>query len=257
MFAAAAGAEGGVTGILRASGETVEKVLAEGDATPVSGQLSLDVQLSSQVAVNDAGAVAFRATVTESGVTRQAIFVSPRVGAVVKVVAEGNASPLGGAFNSFTPPALNNAGQVTFGATVSDGAAQRQGIFLASAGDTIPVVIDGGPSPVGGVFALAVGAFGSPALNDKGEVAFGAHVVVPGAEGPSLLTPFGVFLHSGGQITKLVADGDATPLGGTYLGYKPFILGNSGNLLFMSSVDANGDGDPDNQGIFATRAPVS
>ena len=63
----------------------------------------------------------------------------------------------------------------------------------------------------------------------------------------------------GGKLFLVVrgADGDATPLGGTYLGYKPFILGNSGNLLFMSSVDANGDGDPDNQGIFATRAPVS
>ena len=164
---------------------------------------------------------------------------------------------LGGAFASFTPPALNNVGQVAFGATVSISGVAQQGIFLASAGDTIAVVADGDPSPGGGVFALAVGAFGAPSLSDKGEVAFGAHVVVPGAEGPLLLTPFGVFLHSNGQITKLVADGDATPLGGTYLGYKPFVLGNSGNLLFMSSVDANGDGDPDNQGIFSTRAPVS
>ena len=98
VFAVAAGAESGVRGILRASGGTVEKVLAEGEATPLTGMLSLDVQLSSQVAVNDAGVVAFRASVTEGGVTRQAIFASPRAGGVVKVVAEGDASPLGGAF---------------------------------------------------------------------------------------------------------------------------------------------------------------
>lgn len=241
-------------GIFLASGGSLSKVIAEGDMTPVGGSFSFFGGYLA-LALNDAGAMAFRALLTggiplANGSVPQGIFVASRGGTVSKVAAVGDPTPVGGTFASFTPPALNNAGEVTFGATLADGAV-LQGVFLVSQGQIIPVVAEGDLTPAGGRFALAVGVSPPPGLNDRGEIAFSAKVI-----GLSPRPASGLFLSSRGLITKLVLDSDPTPLGGTYLGDKLFRLSNTGELLFMSSVDVNGDGNPDNQGIFSVRASL-
>lgn len=259
-FGAAMTGESASQGIFIASGGSLSKVVAKGDPTPVGGSFSLAAEAFFPAALNDAGTVAFGALLAgvsaPQGISpAQGIFLAPRGGSITKVVAVGDPTPLGGTFLSFTAPALNNAGEVVFGATLANGAVS-QGIFLVSRGQITPVVADGDLTPVGGTFALAVGVSPSPALNDRGEVAFGAGITGRGSSG-DLFAASGIFLFSGGQISKVVDNGDLTPLGGTFLGSKPFVLSNAGTLLFMSSVDVNGDGNPDNQGIFSVKASVS
>ena len=89
-------------------------------------------------------------------------------------------------------------------------------IFLVSQGQLTRIVADGAPAPGGGVFALLVGIFPAPSLNDNGEVAFGASVRASPTGSP--FSSFGVFLFVRGQLRKLVGLGDPSPLGGTFIG---------------------------------------
>lgn len=162
-------------GIFLATGGTVSVVAATGHATPLGGRFSFPAAAYLPVSLNDAGTLAFTALLAD-GSAPQGVFLVSRSGSVSKVVAVGEPAPLGGRFASFTPPAVNNAGEAAFGATIVNGTVS-QGVFLVSQGRIIPVVVDGDLAPQGGRFALAVGLSPPPALNDRGEVVFSARLV--------------------------------------------------------------------------------
>jgi hypothetical protein len=134
---------------------------------------------------------------------------------------------------SFSPPAINSAGEVAFGDLISGGDPINSGIFIDSGGTASAVALfdEPSPAPVGGSYTL----FGYPTLNDSGDVAFMA--AVSGGSHPQA-----IFLASGGTDTVLVLPGDTAPDtgGGTYTGnvadFNLPDLNDSGGVSFSSEV---------------------
>jgi hypothetical protein len=96
------------------------------------------------------------------------------------------------------------------------------------------VVAVGDPAPGGGTFS-SVGA-DSPFLlgaNDRGDVLFWS-----GVSGGTI--PWGVFLFADGAITKIVGEGDASPLGGSFINILDYTgtyrLNNRRDVAFVAQV---------------------
>ena len=155
--------------------------------------------------------------------------------------AEGALDPVA-FFNSAT---LNNAGTIAFIANVT-GADRNQGVFTADANGLHIVMLgcgDGGgsgnpgtcgdPTPIGGTFGgIFQGTLGTPAINDNGDVLFLADV----ANGSS---PRGLFLYQAatGDIVKVAAQGDPSPLGGTFTALGMGSLNSAGTVAFLANTD--------------------
>ena len=95
------------------------------------------------------------------------------------------------------------------------------------------VVAIGDAAPTGGTFASVGGT--SPMLlgtNDRGDVLFWSGL----ADGRA-----GLFLFTNGQFTKIAAEGDATPIGGTFPAIFPttagYHLNANGDVAFTAQVD--------------------
>lgn len=164
-----------------------------------------------------------------------------------KVALKGDPAPdTGGeAYEAgFSPPAMNGAGEVAFGAVLTGGEPLNSGIFVDSGGGASGVALVGGsaPAPVNGSYSF----FGYPTLNDSGEVSFMA-VVSGGSK------PLAIFLASGDTDAVLVRPGDTAPDtgDGVYAGnaadFNLHALDDSGAVAFRSEVTAGSVA----RGIFA------
>jgi hypothetical protein len=272
-------------------------IARQGEATPIGGTFATFDNVGG--VPNSTGDVVFWATVT-GGSASEAIFFKPSGGSITKLVAVGDASPIGGSFTGLGPaPHMNGSGDVVFWGEV-DGT--TEGIFRWS-GTVSKIAAVGDATPVGGTYGAfsAPSSMAAPVLNDGGDIVFWGTVSgVPGvtevislysaatatlskvvAVGDS--TPVGVggtfstfvttsgfptvpvvtnnlqvsfwsvivggtssqgaFLASGGSITKIAAAGDATPLGGTYLGFGPLPNPNdSGDVTFWAALSGSSAG---------------
>lgn len=228
-------------GIYRGLGKQITKVVETGDVGPVGNQSNLELRDYTSVVENDAGEVVFA--------TPRGIFGATRTGELSKVVAVGDSSPTGGTFQSFDMPTFNNHGAIAFAASATGpGGGLNRSIFLVSGGQTVRIVGEGDLTPVGGAFSIV----GPPVLNDRGEIVFVALLSRLPPVGGLFSAPAGVFLYSGGGIHKIVATGDPTPIGGKFLsGVGPATLSNAGIIQFPGVIDTDGDGNPNNQGIFS------
>jgi hypothetical protein len=151
-------------------------------------------------------------------------------------------------FNSAT---TNNAGTIAFVANVT-GADRDQGVFTADASGLHVVMLgcgDGGgsgvpgtcgdPTPIGGTFGgVFQGTYGTPAINDNGDVLFLADV----ANGDS---PRGLFLYqaASGEIVKIAAEGDPSPLGGTITMLGMGSINSAGTVAFLAGTDGTQTSD--------------
>src|SRR5207249_4354034 len=125
-------------------------------------------------------------------------------------------------------PALNEAGDVAFAAAVSGGKTV-EGIFATTGRRLRAVAVVGSAAP-----SIASGTFASldaPALNDRGDVAFLA-TVRRGRESIEA-----IYLSSGATLSKVVAQGDPAPAGGTFAGFGVPALNDSGALAFAAVVE--------------------
>ena len=166
--------EGGTApeGVFVASYGVIRKVMAVGYPFPTLGYF----KAFAFPALNDVGDVAFFASGED--LAQGGIFTFSRT-MLTKVVVTGDPTPIGGQFDDvYSKPALNNSGEVVFGAQISDG---RKGIFLSSGGVIQKVVAAGDPTPSGGSFtfrSIMGPAYDFPpweyCLDDAGRVAFHA-----------------------------------------------------------------------------------
>ena len=174
--------------------------------------------------LNASGDVASAATI-EGGRATDAVLLWSHNG--VNVIAQsGVKAPgiAGSSFFAFGGTALNDVGDVAFLATVRRGRETVDAIYLARRGQVVKIAAVSDPAPSGGTFA----AFGPPALNNKGMVAFGA--VVDGGSSPG-----GVFGGVDGSLRRIVAAGDPTPAGGVYARFSERIgLDDAGQVAFVS-----------------------
>src|SRR6476646_4012710 len=165
--------------------------------------------------------------------------------------AHGQVAPNtnGGTLNPvvlINPTTVNASGRVAFNSQV-DGSNRNQGVFVADSDGTITAIAIGcgGPggsgdttsmcgdaSPIGGHFGgFFSGTFFTPDINDAGDVLFFCDV--NGGDSRRAL-----FLYRGatGEIVKVAAIGDSSPIGGTFGAVGPGSLNNNGQVVFLASA---------------------
>ena len=144
------------------------------------------------------------------------------------------------------PTTLNASGRVAFNSGV-DGSDRNQGVFVADSDGTITAIAIGcgGPggsgdttstcgdaSPIGGHFGgFFSGTFFTPDINDAGDVLFFCDV-----NGGSSRRALFLYRGASGQIVKVAAIGDSSPIGGTFGAVGPGSLNNNGQVVFLASA---------------------
>ena len=176
--------------------------------------------------------------------------------------AHGQVAPNtnGGTLNPLAfanPTTVNASGRVAFNSQV-DGSDRNQGVFVADSDGTIAAIaigcgglggggdttsMCGDASPIGGHFGgfFSENTVFTPDINDAGDVLFFCDV--NGGESRR-----GLFLYqaASGQIVKVVAVGDPSPIGGTFGAVGPGSMNNNGKVVFLASQV----GDTVNSNLF-------
>jgi hypothetical protein len=179
-------------------------VAREGDRVPGVGRLS-GFGKHPTPALSDNGTVAFAAAVA-GGRAVEGIFAWS-AGRLRAVATTGSPAPgmPSSVLAGLDVPAVNARGDVVFLAAIRRGRESLDAILVSTGGALRKVVAQGDPAPTGDIFA----AFGPPAINARGAVAFAAVV-----EGKAV--PGGVFVASGDRIRMVVGAGEETPIGGIF-----------------------------------------
>lgn len=227
----AAGLTGGkaTSGVFMAQNGRLTAVALSGAAAPeITGGTLADFE---PAAINDAGDVAFLASVRHGRESGEAIYLWHR-GELAKIAGTGDAVPGGGLFSGFGNPALNKQGEVAFGAVVEQGPILG-GIFASSGKVARLVLAAGSPSPTGGIFARFSERI---ELNAAGAVALSAVLRQGGPESA-------VFLIDGDVPRSMAAVGEPAPGGGSFAGFASWPgLSEAGAVGFIASVDGGPNG---------------
>ena len=274
--------EGAVTfagisgGVFHFSNGTFIKDLAVGDPAPGGGIF----QSIFEVASNGQGDLAFHALFGNNP-WDQGLFLRRRDGSMVRIVADGDPTPLGGTFSLWYEywtygrslaksiacirfsPVLNRSGDLVFSAAINEGAATGA-LFLYSADGIKTIAADGDAAPPesNANFVLFQPAYGSPPLpnslaytiNDFDTLAFASELTT-GA--------LGLFQFVEGTITRIAAPGDPAPgtdhsLFASNLSRPPYVRptvlqNDRGDVVFWSGLCC----DRFTEGIFLSASPGS
>jgi hypothetical protein len=144
------------------------------------------------------------------------------------------------------PTTVNASGSVVFNSQV-DGSERNQGVFVADSDGTISAIAIGcgGPggggdttsmcgdaSPIGGHFGgFFFGTFFTPDINDAGDVLFFCDV-----NGGDSRRALFLYRDASGEIVKVAAIGDPSPIGSTFGAVGPGSLNNNGQVVFLASA---------------------
>lgn len=210
-------------GLFVARGGRIARIAAIGDPVPGGGALAGFTEHPA-LAIAASGSVVFGAQVT-GGRASEALFVWTG-GRLNAIAQSATAAPgiAGGAFAGFAAPVINDAGDVAFLATIRRGRETQDAIYLRRKGQLRPVVTAGDPAPGGGTFS----ALATPAMNNKGAVAFAA--LVEQGERPA-----GIFIVTDGKIRRAIGAGDAVPGGGMFTRLSEQVgLDDAGHVVFTA-----------------------
>src|SRR6266480_5889970 len=176
--------------------------------------------------------------------------------------AHGQVAPNtnGGTLNPvafINPTTVNASGRIAFNSQV-DGSDRNQGVFVADSDGTISAiaigcgVLGGGgdttsmcgdASPIGGHFGgfFSENTVFTPDINDAGDVLFFCDV--NGGDSRRVLF---LYQAASGQIVKVAAVGDPSPIGDTFGAIGPGSINNNGKVVFLASQA----GDTINSNLF-------
>ena len=175
--------------------------------------------------------------------------------------AHGQVAPNtnGGTLNTVAfanPTTVNASGRVAFNSQV-DGSDRNQGVFVADSDGTISAIaigcgglggggdttsMCGDASPIGGHFGgFFFGTAFTPDINDAGDVLFFCDV-----NGGDSRRALFLYQAASGQIVKVAAVGDPSPIGGTFGAVGPGSINNEGKAVFLASPV----GDTINSNLF-------
>src|SRR5229473_105035 len=222
-------------GIFLATASRVTKAAAVGDAVPGGGVLS-EFARHPVPALNDAGKIAFGANVAGAHAT-EGIFLAAD-DRLKAIALSGTDAPgvQNGTFVEFDAPVLNNRDEIAFVGTVRRGRETLQVLYLYSGGVLRKLVAGGDPAPRGGSFDR----FGLPVINNKGVVAFVAHL-------GSGTSSEAVLVANASGMTQLAIVGESAPGGGRFAAFGPWPnFGPSASVAFVAAID---DG-PGTLGIY-------
>ena len=143
------------------------------------------------------------------------------------------------------PTTVNASGRVAFNSQVN-GSDRNQGVFVADSGATISAIaigcgglggsgdttsMCGDASPIGGHFGgFFFGTVFTPDINDAGDVLFFCDV-----NGGTSRRALFLYRGASGEIVKVAAVGDPSPIGGTFGAVGPGSLNNNGKVVFLAS----------------------
>jgi hypothetical protein len=143
------------------------------------------------------------------------------------------------------PTTVNASGRVAFNSQV-DGSDRNQGVFVADSDGTISAIaigcgglggsgdttsMCGDVSPIGGHFGgFFFGTVFTPDINDAGDVLFICDV-----NGGDSRRALFLYQAASGQIVKVAAVGDPSPIGGTFGAVGPGSMNNNGKVVFLAS----------------------
>ena len=176
-------------GLFLRSGGSNTIAAAFGDAAPGGGGF---ISVSSP-SINSAGQVVFRGETSSPSPSGLFLFSGGRV---TQLIADGTPAASGDVVFPDTP-SVNDVGAVAFVSFIGNG------LFLSSNASISKLAGPGDPAPGGDTFS----SFSSPSINHAGQVVFTASLST-GSQG--------IFLASGGTITKIVTEGDVFPDGGVF-----------------------------------------
>jgi hypothetical protein len=155
------------------------------------------------------------------------------------------------------PTTVNASGRVAFNSQV-DGSDRNQGVFVADSDGTISAIaigcgglggggdttsMCGDASPIGGHFGgfFSGNTVFTPDINDAGDVLFFCDV-----NGGDSRRALFLYQAASGQIVKVAAVGDPSPIGGTFGAVGPGSINNEGKVVFLASPV----GDTINSNLF-------
>src|SRR4051812_12322076 len=208
-------------GMFVGDGSRIEVIAVNGAAAPGGGKL-VSFAAHPVPALNRTGAVAFSASIA-GGKASEGVFLSSNR-RLRAIALSGRPAPgiTSGAFSEFQAPALNDQGDVVFLTSVRHRREVLEAIYLYRTGKLRKVAASGDSAPEGGTFV----AFGAPALNNKGEIAFAAVI----DDGPY---SGGIFVVSPAKTRLLVGAGAPEPFGGIISQFSDRVsINNSGGVLF-------------------------
>ena len=135
---------------------------------------------------------------------------------------------IGGTMDQIGDPALNNSGVVAFPAAILKGPALG-GIFVAGARPLQLLVRSGEQTPRG---AMILRFSERVAIDEAGEIAFGAHLGKDGATREAVL-------RTGTEgLSEIAVEGAPAPGGGRYAGFGPWpTAGPGGVTAFVAALD--------------------
>jgi hypothetical protein len=175
--------------------------------------------------------------------------------------AHGQVAPNtnGGTLNPvafINPTTVNASGSVAFNSQV-DNSDRNQGVFVADSDGTIRAIaigcggfggggdttsMCGDASPIGGHFGgFFFGTVFTPDMNDAGDVLFLCDV-----NGGDSRRALFLYQAASGQIIKIAAVGDPSPIGGTFGAVGPGSINNNGKVVFLASPE----GETVNSNLF-------
>jgi hypothetical protein len=227
VFFSTLGRGGPDEGLFAWSRGRITAVAREGDRVPGVGRLS-GFGKHPTTALADDGTVVFTAAVA-GGRAVEGLFAA-QGGRIRAVAVSGVAAPgvSAGVVAGLDAPAVNARGDVAFLATVRRGRDSTEALLLSTRGQLQKIVGQGDPAPAGGTFL----AFGPPAINREGAVAFGAAV-----EGKAV--PGGIFVWKAGQVRMVLGAGEETPLGGIFAKFSERLgLSDAGTIVFHGLLKA-------------------
>lgn len=202
--------------------------------------------------LNNSGEVAFSSILKGTEVANDlGIYLSSSGNNLVQLARVGQDSPDGkGKFTYLGYPALNDNSQIAFSGILTntyDNRLEDRGLFLSNANSSVKLLARSWlVAPDGnGSFSH----FGSPALNDDGQLAFrGELTVTDGLFSDSR----GIFFVNGfSGPSQIARGGETTPSGDfTFSTFNPPSLNNAGQIAFTSQLFNNNDGPYNNGGLF-------
>lgn len=233
LVAFRAGVKSGNTpvGIFTDSAGLDKKIAAVGDPFPGTAGSYTDVRIGTLANTSD---VAFHAVDMGASVGEAIVLDS---GTDVAIASQGDATPAGGTYASFSGAAINGTNAISFSAAVSGGSA-TSGLFLSSG---VALSLQGDPAPGTGGGSFGVLSIGRLGMNDSGDVAFSATV-------SSGTATAGVFTSPGGVDAPIAIQGDPAPGTGSGTFDQPSLpaINEAGDVAWRTSLS----GGSAAEGIF-------
>lgn len=240
--------DGGINddvGIYRADGIALTQI----DREFSLGLTSLG-KLSEPSGFNDAGQVVYTATSTTPTTSPTEQIRLGSAGGFTVIAAQGQTAPGGnGKFSAFSPPILNNTGQIAFQGTLTETVGETNddlGIYRSD-GTSLTTIVREFSNPLG---TISLRDLSLPqGLNNAGQVVYAATVKDVTTSPTQQLR-----LSSGGGFTVIAAEGQPAPdNNGLFSGTTTFTsaaLTDAGQVAFKARLIGTVAGTLDDQGVF-------